>query len=178
MTPPLLRSLVAAAALAAPAVRAGTPDGAVDRKLDADLPALLARRIARGEAIAAGLPDELMPTVTVIANESAAATYNDPALTKRVRAAVAGLLGPARVVDAEPLAGSEDFSQYGLTPEKVPLCYFVLGATAPDRLAESRRTGVPLPSLHSSKFYPVPEPAIRTGVSAFTAAALDLLKKT
>jgi amidohydrolase len=136
------------------------------------------QRIARGQAIAAGLPEDLMPTVTVIANERAAATYNDPALTRRVRADAAGLLGPDRVVDAEPLAGSEDFSQFGLTPEKVPLCYFLLGATAPDRLAESRRTGIPLPSLHSSKFYPIPEAGIQTGVTAFTAAALDLLKKT
>ena len=136
------------------------------------------RRIARAEGEAAGLPDELLPTVTVLPNEAADSIFNDPALTRRVRAAAAALLGSGRVVDAEPQAGSEDFSQYGRTVEKVPLCFFVLGATAPDRLAESRRTGIPLPSLHSSKFYPIPEPAIQTGVSAFTAAALDLLKKT
>jgi hippurate hydrolase len=72
---------------------------------------------------------------------------------------------------------SEDFSQYGRTVEKVPICFFELGATAPDRLAESRRTGVPVPSLHSSKFAPVPEPTIKTGVKAMTAAALDLLAR-
>jgi amidohydrolase len=136
------------------------------------------KRIARGEAMAAGLPEELLPTVTVLPNEAADSTYNDPALTKRVRAAAAALLGAERVVDAEPQAGSEDFSQFGRTVEKVPLCFFVLGATAPERLAESRRSGIPLPSLHSSKFYPIPEPAIKTGVSAFTAATLDLLPKT
>jgi hippurate hydrolase len=136
------------------------------------------RRIARAEGAAAGLPEDLLPTVTVLPNESAEATYNDPALTKRIRAAAAAFLGADRVVDAEPQAGSEDFSQYGRTVEKVPICFFVLGATAPERLAESRRTGLPLPSLHSSKFAPVPEPAIRTGVSAFTAAVLDLLPKT
>ena len=44
------------------------------------------RRICRGEAIAAGIPDELMPIVAAngTAND---AIYNDPALTKRVRAA-------------------------------------------------------------------------------------------
>jgi hippurate hydrolase len=45
------------------------------------------------------------------------------------------------------------------------------------KFAESQRTGAPLPSLHSSKFAPLPEPAIKTGVTALTAAALDLLAK-
>jgi len=34
---------------------------------------------------------------------------------------------------------------------------------------------VPLPSLHSSKFAPVPEPTIKTGIMAMSAAALELL---
>ena len=52
-----------------------------------------------------------------------------------------------------------------------------VGAVDPAKVAESRRTGAPLPSLHSSKFAPLPEPTIRTGVTALTAAALDLLAK-
>ena len=51
-----------------------------------------------------------------------------------------------------------------------------LGAVALEKVAESRRTGQPLPSLHSSLFAPLPEPTIRTGVLAMTAAALNLLK--
>jgi hypothetical protein len=35
----------------------------------------------------------------------------------------------------------------------------------------------PLPSLHSSKFAPVPEPTIRTGIITMTSAVLDLMKK-
>jgi hippurate hydrolase len=73
---------------------------------------------------------------------------------------------------------SEDFSQYGRTVERVPICFFMLGASDPARLAESRRTGVALPSLHSSRFAPVAEPTIKTGVAAMTAAALDLLPKS
>ena len=42
-------------------------------------------------------------------------------------------------------------------------------------LAESRKTGVPLPSLHSALFYPDYAPAITTGVTAMTAIGLDLL---
>jgi len=53
----------------------------------------------------------------------------------------------------------------------------MVGAIDPDRIANSQKTGVPLPSLHSSLFWPVPEPTIRTGVKAMTVAALELMKK-
>ena len=71
----------------------------------------------------------------------------------------------------------EDFSLFGRTAERVPICLFRLGAIAPEKVAESARTGLPLASLHSSKFAPVPEPTIKTGVTAMTAAVLDLLTK-
>ena len=135
------------------------------------------RRICRGEAVAAGIPEELMPVVSVVEGESAQAIYNDPALTRRVRAAVTAWLGPDRVSSLEPEMFSEDFSQYGRTAERVPICFYILGASAPERIAESVRTGVPLPALHSSRFAPVPEPTIKTGVMAMAAAALDLLPK-
>jgi hypothetical protein len=34
-----------------------------------------------------------------------------------------------------------------------------------------------LPSLHSSKFAPVPEPTIRIGIVGMTSAVLELMKK-
>lgn len=134
-------------------------------------------RICRGEAIAAGMPDDRMPTVTRAEAEFTPATYNDPALTRRVRGALTAWLGAENVRTIDPEMGGEDFSQFGRTVEKVPICMFRLGAIAPERVAESERTGVPLPSLHSSKFAPLPEPTIRTGVTAMTAAAIELLGK-
>ncbi len=135
------------------------------------------KRIAKGQAEAAGIPEDLLPTVVVLEGETTPATYNDPALTARVRAAVLGAVGAARVVPSEPVTGSEDFSQFGRTVERVPICFFRLGATSPELLAESERTGVPVPFLHSSKFAPVPGPTLRTGITAMSAAALDLLAK-
>ena len=41
----------------------------------------------------------------------------------------------------------------------------------------SIKTGKTLPSLHSSKFAPVPEPTLRTGVTAMSAAVLELIGK-
>ena len=135
------------------------------------------RRICRGEAIAAGMPDDLMPEVSVNAAEGATSVYNDPVLTKRVRAAVIAWLGEDRVGTFHQSMVSEDFSEFGRTVEHVPICILRLGASAPEKIAESERTGLPLPSLHSGKFAPVPEPAIKTGVTAMTAVALDILKK-
>ena len=135
------------------------------------------RRICRGEAIATGIPEDLMPIVTIKDEEFTPATYNDPALTRRVSGALTGWLGADNVRTIDPEMGGEDFSQFGRTMDKVPLCLFRVGAVAPDKVAESERTGVPLPSLHSSKFAPVPEPTIKTGITAMTAAALELLIK-
>jgi len=135
------------------------------------------KRICRGEAIAAGVPEDLFPVVNVIDAEFTPATYNDPALTRRIRAGLAGSLGSDNVKVVDPEMGGEDFGQFARTVEKVPICMFRLGAVAPEKIAESERTGVPLPSLHSSKFAPVPEPTIKTGITAMTAVALDLLAK-
>jgi len=48
---------------------------------------------------------------------------------------------------------------------------------APAKIAEFKQAGKELPTLHSSKFAPVPEPTIRTGIIAMTTAVLDLMKK-
>jgi hippurate hydrolase len=135
------------------------------------------RRICRGEAIAAGLPENLYPEVTLVKAQFTPATRNDPALTRRVQAALVGALGAERVRTVDPVMGGEDFSEFSRTVDKVPICMFWLGAVDPAKVAESERNGTPLPSLHSSKFAPLPEPAIRTGVAAMSAAALDLLAK-
>jgi hippurate hydrolase len=133
-------------------------------------------RICRGEAIAAGIPEDRMPIVKV-ADEHTPALRNDPALTQRLRQAFVAWFGAETVKTIDPEMGGEDFSEFGRTVERVPVCMFRIGAVAPEKIAESSRTGTPLPSLHSSKFLPVPEPTIKTGITATTAAVLDLLAK-
>jgi hippurate hydrolase len=104
------------------------------------------------------------------------ATYNDPPLTERVAKALASALGQDKVVRISPVMGSEDFGYLSLN-QQIPAAYFFIGASDPAKIEQSRQTGVPLPSLHSSLFAPVPEPTIRTGVKMLTVAALDLMKK-
>ncbi len=134
------------------------------------------RRICRGEAIAAGMPEERMPIITLL-DEGTPALHNQPALTRRVRAELTAWLGAGQVHAIEAEMGGEDFSRYGRTTENVPLCLVRIGVVAPDKMAESVEKGTALPSLHSSKFAPVPEPTIKTGITALTATALDLLRK-
>jgi hypothetical protein len=45
------------------------------------------------------------------------------------------------------------------------------------KIAEFKKEGKELPSLHSSKFAPVPEPTIRVGIIGMTSAVVELMKK-
>jgi len=44
----------------------------------------------------------------------------------------------------------------------------------PEKIEESKKTGKPLPSLHSPFYAPVPKPSIQTGVKVMVQSALDL----
>jgi amidohydrolase len=133
-------------------------------------------RIAKGTAQAAGVPDDRLPMVRVIENESGPSLYNDPPMTERIAAAIGRTLGADNVVKVPPLMASEDFGRLSLE-HQIPSFMFWLGAIDPARVEASRKSGKPLPSLHSSLFEPQPEPTLRTGIKAMTAAVLELMKK-
>ena len=143
-----------------------------DRVLDA------IDRIAKGIATAAGVPPDRMPIVDIKKNEFTPATYNNPDLTKRLVAAWKKTLGDENVEMVDPTMGGEDFSEYSLPDHSIPAVDFHVGAVDPAKIAESKKPGaLPLPSLHSSKFAPVPEPTIRVSVVGMTSAVLELMKK-
>jgi hippurate hydrolase len=131
-------------------------------------------RIVRAAALGAGIPEERLPLVKLIDTEFAPALYNDPTLTERLRGVFQRVLGADNVYDDPPIMASEDFGRFGLD-RKIPLLMFRVGASTAEALSEAKRTGVPVPSLHSSLFAPVPEPTLRTGITAMSAAALELL---
>jgi hippurate hydrolase len=131
------------------------------------------KREVNGLAEGYGIPADRMPTVTIM--ESTPPTLNDAALAERMRASAIAALGKERVEQATAVMGSEDVGLFTLDG-KIPGAMYWLGAADAEKLAESRKTGVPLPSLHSALFAPVYAPAIKTGVAAMTAMALDLLR--
>jgi hippurate hydrolase len=128
-------------------------------------------RVARGVAVANGVPDDRMPVFEHLEHESIGATYNDPALTERLASVVTKELGAANVIKIDPLMVSEDFSLYSLD-HKIPSVMLNVGAVDPALVA----SGAALPSLHSSKFAPMPEATIRAGVRAVVASALEMLR--
>ena len=134
-------------------------------------------RIAKGCAAAAGIPADLAPIVTVSKDQICPATYNNSELTKRLVAVWKKSLGDENVEMVDPTMGGDDFSEYSLPDHSIAAVYFHFGAVEPAKIAEYKQEGKELPTLHSTKFAPVPEPTIRVGIIGMTTAVLDLMKK-
>jgi len=134
------------------------------------------RRTAEGVALSAGVPADRAPIVTVIEQESTPVLYNDPALTARVKAALVKALGPQNIFDEPPIMVSEDFGMFGLDGHQIPTVMFWLGAMDPAKFAAAQAAGKQLPGPHTSHFEPLPEPTLRTGVTAMSSAAIALLQ--
>ena len=126
------------------------------------------REIAKGVAIAAGLPEDKMPEV-VIPEVFTPANYNTPALVDVMVESAAKVIGQDNVLDSEPQMVGEDFARYGQTEHKVPTVLYWLG-TVPDKRMESGD----LPGLHSPYYYPDPAKSIETGVGVTSQALMDI----
>jgi len=126
-------------------------------------------RIAKAEAAAAGAPREPL----VERYEGTDLVYNNPALAERLRAPLEVALGKGKVVTAEPIAPSEDFSYF--VEQGVPGFYFSLGGADPEKFAQAKAAGTSLPSNHSPLFAPDVDPALHAGIVAEVAVLRNLL---
>jgi hippurate hydrolase len=127
-------------------------------------------RQSRGEALAANAPKD--PLIEI--KSHAEPVYNDPELTQRMVVAARAVLGADRVVAMPAQMGSEDFSQFGLAGVRAVLLH--IGAVDAAKLEQSRKSGVPLPGVHSPLWAPEREPTIKAAILTETAILLDLLK--
>ncbi len=134
------------------------------------------KRISENLARAAGVPDDRLPIITN-AETNTPVCANNPALTQRLVGVWKDWLGEGNVRIGLPLTVGEDFARYGRTTHRVPICLWLVGATAPAEIADAQRAGKVLPSNHSPLFAPVPEPTLKGAVTSLSAAALDLLAK-
>lgn len=135
------------------------------------------RRIARGEAIAAGLPDDLMPVVTQFGTY-ADPTFNDEALTNRIATSFLGEFGKDRVRAVKPAMVSEDFAQYRLAdPQHIQSVIFWVGGVPQAKWDAVNGDPARLPSLHNSSWAPDAQAVISTATEAMVTASLDLLGK-
>lgn len=126
-------------------------------------------RIAKAEAMAAGAPKE--PLIEVY--QTAQALVNDPALTKKVSAALVREFGANKAMDVPPEMVSEDFSEFSLAG--VPTLQLRIGAVEPAKYEAAAKGGPPLPSLHSSTFFPDLEPTLKSAMGAEVVALRELM---
>jgi amidohydrolase len=134
------------------------------------------QQMAAGITTSAGLPPEKAATVTVLEDESTPVQTNDPDLTASVKATLIKTLGDANVLSVEKTMGSEDVGVFGLEGQQIPVVYFRLGAMDPAKLAAAEAAGKQLPGMHTSRFEPLPQPTIQTGITAMSAVAISLLQ--
>nr|WP_239987603.1 amidohydrolase [Sphingosinithalassobacter portus] len=133
-------------------------------------------RIARGEAIAAGIAEDQLPDVTV-KDEYTPSTYNTPEFSTHVAGLFAEHFGQARVIATPPVMGGEDFGRYYRAEPTMESLIFWVGGVPQDQWDAAKRGEADLPSLHSSKWAPDAEAVVGTASEALTLAALDILKK-
>jgi len=136
------------------------------------------RRMDKGEPIAAGMPEDKMPDVTVAESEFTPATYNTPELTARMAALFKARFGDSRVIATPPVMGGEDFSEfYRADKANVESLIFWVGGVPQAQFDAAMKSGKGLPSLHSPFWAPDADTVIATATEAMTAAAMDLMKK-
>ncbi|SFS77436.1 amidohydrolase [Brevundimonas viscosa] len=128
-------------------------------------------RIARNTALALGVPEDRLPTVTRSATETTPPTINDAETAARVRAALAEGLGEGALIEAPRTGmGAEDFA-YFVTPESgVKGVYMSVGGTAAEAVDDA-------PGHHSPLFRIEARPSVITGVEASVTAAEALLRR-
>jgi amidohydrolase len=135
------------------------------------------RRIADGEAIAAGMPKDKMPVVTV-KDENTPATFNSDPLTEKMMTIFRSRFGTERVRKVAASMAGEDFSRYRLAdPDHIQSLLFWVGAVPKAQWDAAKGDVAQLPTLHSPLWAPDPEPTISTAVEAMTTAALTVLAR-
>lgn len=133
-------------------------------------------RIAKGEAIAAGMPDAKLPKV-VVRDEATPAVFNTAKQTDAMTALFTTRFGADRVTMVPATMAGEDFARYWLADKSIESTIFWVGGVPAAAWAASDGGKAPLPSLHSAKWAPDADKVIATATEAMTAAALDVLKK-
>ena len=128
------------------------------------------RRKAKALALAHRAPEP-----EVVLSDGTPPTINTPSLVDRVLPALKKAVGEANVVEVEPTMGAEDFGLFATGG--VPIFMFRLGTVPPDRVADARARGEPLPSIHSPTYKPDAPPSLATGIKAMTSAVVDLLPR-
>jgi len=135
------------------------------------------KRIVRGEAIAAGMPEERMPVVTIRENEYTPATFNTEKLTGDTAALFTQRFGADRVVKTPAVMGGEDFGRFHREDKSIESMIFWVGGVPQAAWQKAGGDVSKLPSLHSPFWAPEAEAVISTATEAMVTGALGVFGK-
>ena len=132
------------------------------------------RAISEGIARSFGMPDELMPVITMAGGSTP--LVNDPDLTARLAAALGDVLGGHNVITELPaITGSEDCHLLKGPHHDIPLAYLMVGVADPQVYADAAARGQLFPYSPHSPDYVVDLAAIAAGTRIASRAMLSLL---
>ncbi|BBX20646.1 amidohydrolase [Mycolicibacter terrae] len=132
------------------------------------------RAISEGIARSVGMPDELMPVITMAGGSTP--LVNDAALTARLAATLRGVLGEPNVItDLPAVTGSEDCHLLKGPHHDIPLAYLMVGVADPQVYADAAAQGRLFPYSPHSPDYVVDLAAIPLGARIAGRAMLELL---
>ncbi len=134
-------------------------------------------RIAKGEAIAAGMPEDRMPVVKVEKDEFTPSTFNTPAFTEEMAAYLKTQFGEKRVVQIPPVMGGEDFGRFSRDDKEIKSLIIWVGGVPQAEYDAAKKEGRTLPSLHSPFWAPDAPAVISTATEALTVMAMKLMPK-
>ncbi len=130
-------------------------------------------RMVKAAAVSARAPE---PEIKVNLEQYTPATVNDIALSQRCAGIFNEVLGAEGVKQRSPMMGAEDFGRF--SEGKTPIFMYFLGTIAREKYDEAQKPdATPLPGMHTDRYYPLPEPSIRTGVRTMSLAAMNLMPK-
>jgi amidohydrolase len=131
------------------------------RCFDAELRTSLLASLQR---TAEGIASALRCTASVANEFLTPAVVNDPTATRLARDAAAEVVGADRVVEWEPLTGSDDLAYFW---QRAPGCYAFLGS--------GRSDGAPSPAGHNAQF-DIDESCLEIGTEFLVRAARSALR--
>jgi hippurate hydrolase len=114
------------------------------------------------------------PEPEILVSEGTPALFNDEKLSARMAKPLQGAVGEQNFLSREPSMGGEDFGRFGRAG--VPILMFALGSVDGKRLQRYEELGQNPPSLHSPIYYPDTDETLVTGVTAMSAAVLELMQ--
>ncbi|MGX5711467.1 amidohydrolase [Sphingopyxis terrae subsp. ummariensis] len=134
-------------------------------------------RVVKGEAIAAGLPDDKLPVVSVEKDEFTPSTFNTPDFTEDMAAFLTTRFGDKRVIKMPPVMGGEDFGRFSRDDKDIKSLIIWVGGVPQAELDAAKKEGRTLPSLHSPFWAPDAPAVISTATEALTSMAMKLMPK-